>query len=305
MLIKAVAAIIEDKNGNILISQRMSHQFMPDYWELPGGKIEPGESSFQAAKRELKEELSIDVKELKIIKTINQSYSDRDVQIEIVKIDQYFGDPIGQEGQRIKWLDIDSILNLKILPTMRPILNLLRLPKIFWITPEQEFKEETLEDLIKVKKNNDVNIIQFRSKIKTNELYLSNFIEICKQYNIQLILNTIDKSFDEDVQGWHLTSQELMSTDTRPCPPSKILGASVHNMSELEKANEVGVDYVFISPIKETKSHPGVMPLSSKEIKKLMRATNIPAYFLGGLSRDQMEDCEKLGAHGIAGITAI
>ncbi|NBQ33785.1 MAG: hypothetical protein EBU19_00460 [Gammaproteobacteria bacterium] len=107
----------------------------------------------------LKEELSIDVKELKIIKTINQSYSDRDVQIEIVKIDQYFGDPIGQEGQRIKWLDIDSILNLKILPTMRPILNLLRLPKIFWITPEQESKEEVLEDVIEVKKNNDVNII--------------------------------------------------------------------------------------------------------------------------------------------------
>ena len=96
-----------------------------------------------------------------------------------------------------------------------------------------------------------------------------------------------------------------MSTDTRPCSPSKILGASVHNISELEKANEVGVDYVFISPIKGTKSHPGVMPLSSKEIKKLMRATNIPAYFLGGLSRDQMKDCEKLGAHGIAGITAI
>ena len=36
-----------------------------------------------------------------------------------------------------------------------------------------------------------------------------------------------------------------------------------------------------------------------------MRETNIPAFFLGGLSRDQMEDCEKMGAHGIAGITAI
>jgi len=30
----------------------------------------------------------------------------------------------------------------------------------------------------------------------------------------------------------------------------------------------------------------------------------IPAYFLGDLSRDQIEDCEKMGAHGIAGITA-
>jgi len=56
---KRVAAAIIVRGRKILICQRTRHQAMPLKWEFPGGKIEPGEHSTQALRRELDEELGI------------------------------------------------------------------------------------------------------------------------------------------------------------------------------------------------------------------------------------------------------
>lgn len=53
--------VITDPSGRVLVNQRPADSdFMPGYWEFPGGKLEPGEESWQALVRELKEELAID-----------------------------------------------------------------------------------------------------------------------------------------------------------------------------------------------------------------------------------------------------
>lgn len=62
MPITVVAAIIQDKAGNYLCCKRGSWKSSPNKWEFPGGKIEPGEDLSQALVREIKEELSVDIK---------------------------------------------------------------------------------------------------------------------------------------------------------------------------------------------------------------------------------------------------
>jgi 8-oxo-dGTP diphosphatase len=59
-LIKVVAALIE-KDGRYLIAQRTSHATFPLHWEFPGGKVEQGETDEEALKREMMEELGIEV----------------------------------------------------------------------------------------------------------------------------------------------------------------------------------------------------------------------------------------------------
>ena len=59
--VHVVAAAIFDDQGRVLISQRPAHVHQGGLWEFPGGKLEPGETTANALRRELHEELGITV----------------------------------------------------------------------------------------------------------------------------------------------------------------------------------------------------------------------------------------------------
>ena len=84
--IVAVAGIIMFDN-KILLAQRMfDDKTYPGKWEFPGGKIEPGETPEDALKREINEELSLNIHDLKIFaaKTKIERYSGRDYHLVII-----------------------------------------------------------------------------------------------------------------------------------------------------------------------------------------------------------------------------
>src|SRR5438477_10804270 len=57
-----VAAIIKDKQGRILVSQRsLNSKAYPGKWQIPGGKVEPGEKFLMALEREVKEETDLEI----------------------------------------------------------------------------------------------------------------------------------------------------------------------------------------------------------------------------------------------------
>lgn len=58
----------------ILISQRLENAVLADFWEFPGGKIEPGESAEQAVIRELREELDIQVRPIARLPVLRHQY---------------------------------------------------------------------------------------------------------------------------------------------------------------------------------------------------------------------------------------
>jgi len=82
--IKAVVGVLHNKDQQILIAKRQSHQFMGGFWELPGGKIEHGESPEVAISRELNEELGVIVDKLSLHQTMFHQYEDRMVELSII-----------------------------------------------------------------------------------------------------------------------------------------------------------------------------------------------------------------------------
>ncbi len=70
--IEVVAAVIK-KDGRVFATQRGYGDFK-DFWEFPGGKIEPGESPEDALKREIKEELDADISVDSFLQTVEYDY---------------------------------------------------------------------------------------------------------------------------------------------------------------------------------------------------------------------------------------
>ena len=71
--IEVVAAVIFDAQGRIFATQRGYGEWK-DWWEFPGGKIEPGETPQQALKREIREELNADIEVGELLRTIDYDY---------------------------------------------------------------------------------------------------------------------------------------------------------------------------------------------------------------------------------------
>ncbi|MBX3022302.1 MAG: (deoxy)nucleoside triphosphate pyrophosphohydrolase [Bdellovibrionales bacterium] len=61
-MIDVVSGIIEDREGRVLLAERPPGKRLAGFWEFPGGKIEPAESAEAALKRELREELELDIR---------------------------------------------------------------------------------------------------------------------------------------------------------------------------------------------------------------------------------------------------
>jgi len=73
--VKVTAALIHRADGRFLLARRSPGQKMAGRWELPGGKVEKGETPEQCMARELEEELGIEVKVGAFLGSINHEYA--------------------------------------------------------------------------------------------------------------------------------------------------------------------------------------------------------------------------------------
>lgn len=100
--IAVAVGILFNEQKEVLVASRFFQQ--KECWEFPGGKIEAGETVAQALKRELKEEIGIEVLAHEPWLMIDHAYAHRTVCLQVHKVLSYEGQPQGCEGQKIQWL---------------------------------------------------------------------------------------------------------------------------------------------------------------------------------------------------------
>jgi 8-oxo-dGTP diphosphatase len=123
--VRVVAAVLRDERGRVLIAQRPAGKHMGGYWEFPGGKIAPGESSEAALARELAEELGVSLRRCHPLLQLRHDYADRVVELEVFAVDDYAGQPSGLEAQVLKWVAAAELGGQALLPADRPIVEAL------------------------------------------------------------------------------------------------------------------------------------------------------------------------------------
>jgi len=84
------------------------------------------------------------------------------------------------------------------------------------------------------------------------------------------------------------------------------LGVSVHTVEEAREAAEAGADFVFLSPIFPTASHPGTPGLRTEPIRRAAEAAGpVPVFALGGVTPKRAGACRRAGAHGAAVLSGL
>ena len=126
MKIVFVSSCILLKKKKILITKRPVGKPFSNYWEFPGGKLERGESFYDAIIRELEEELGIKVKskDLTIIDNVSHSYELNSIVIMAVFcMRKWTGIVKAKENQQIQWLAAADLCKVKFLEGSKTILD--------------------------------------------------------------------------------------------------------------------------------------------------------------------------------------
>lgn len=108
-----------------------------------------------------------------------------------------------------------------------------------------------------------------------------------------------------DADGVHLSSAQLMRCSQRPLRHGQWVSAACHTSAELQQAMTLQLDFVTLSPVLHTTTHPDAEPLGWERFAALARTSHVaalPIFALGGMQAADMASAQAHGAHGIAAI---
>ena len=276
----SVGVVYSPEGDKILLSKRTEKQCLPGLWEFPGGKVEEGEDIRAALDRELYEETGIRVKKVSKLTEIHHEYPEGTILLHVWSVNEWLAQVVARENQEIAWVAI-SELNRYILPeASRRVIPLISLPRFYLIS--KPFCDDKAELLSVLDSCFSVGLKLFQLRLKSQRgRFLTDLISEIKQtaknYGAQWILNGTPESLEHyDADGLHLNAEGAVKYTDRPVAKEKMLGVSCHNEHEMAQAERIGADYIFLSPVKMTKSFPEKNPLGWDQFSRLCQKTNLP-----------------------------
>jgi 8-oxo-dGTP diphosphatase len=123
--IDVVAGVIR-REGRLLITQRLPDDTLAGYWEFPGGKVEANEELVTALRRELLEELGVNVAIGAELHRVVHTYPDRDVRLYFYEAEIIAGEPRPLEASDLRWVKPEELMDYQFPEADLPLLDLLR-----------------------------------------------------------------------------------------------------------------------------------------------------------------------------------
>jgi 8-oxo-dGTP diphosphatase len=331
-IVEVAAAVLQRPDGSFLLAQRPPDKIWAGDWEFPGGKIEPGETSYHALVRELLEELGIAVETAYPWVTRVFTYPHATVRLNFFRVTTWSGELHAHEGQQFAWQPSPSITLSErmgrreaagkpsasplrgregergqvsvspMLPANGPILRALSLPNLYAISNVQELGEVEFMRRLEAALHNGLRLVQLREKDYSREALRAlalKMLPLIRQHDARLIINAdIELVREIGADGMQLTGMLLVELSVRPAVDW--CAASCHNAEELRRAEQLGCDFALLSPVLPTLSHPGAPHLGWEKFAAIAAGSSIPVYALGGLTHADMNTAWHYGAHGIA-----
>jgi 8-oxo-dGTP diphosphatase len=300
-ILEVSAAVLQRDDGTFLLALRPPDKIWAGYWEFPGGKIEPGETSYHALVRELKEELGITVQTAYPWLTRVFTYPHATVRLNFFRVTQWTGELHPHEGQQFSWQLPTRVIVDPVLPANAPILRALELPALYAISNAAELGVEPFMASLQARLDEGLRMVQLREKALSRDALrelAQRVVALVHARGAKVLLNG-DEALAREVgaDGMHLSSTQLAGLTERPAVDW--CAASCHNAEELRRAEALGCDFAVLSPVLSTQSHPGALHLGWEGFAAVAAGSTIPVYALGGLKHEDMKTAWQHGAYGI------
>ncbi len=301
-VIEVAVAVITRSDGSFLLARRPEGKPYAGYWEFPGGKVEPGESSLHALNRELMEELGIHIELAYPWITRVFTYAHATVRLYFYKLVKWHGELHAYENQELFWQSAGEVGVAPMLPANVPVLRALNLPPVYIITNAAELGVQVSLMQIESSFQQGSRLVQVREQVMIKDelrAFAHQVVELAHRHGAQVLVNDdVELSREIGVDGVHFSSVQLMGLSSRP--NTNWCGASCHNSEELFHAEQLGMDFVVLGPVLPTLSHPGSAPLGWRKFASLIHDFSLPVYALGGLRLEDLTTAWEHGGHGIA-----
>lgn len=300
------AAVFLRPDGSFLLAQRPEGKPYPGYWEFPGGKVEPGESALECLKREIKEELDVEVIRATPWITRVHAYTHATVRLNFFRVTEWQGEFNGLEGQAHIWQRVEKLDVGPMLPANTPIFRALALPPVYALSNAAELGvDEYLRRLDRALgrgQGQGLKLIQLREKTLAREELVLLGHEVVRRAHAagaKVIVNG-DAALASQLKadGLHLSATQLMQATARG--DHALMSASCHTRAELEHAGALGLDFAVLGTVQATATHPGQTPLGWQRFGELVAEAPLPVYAIGGMALSDLETARQLGAQGIA-----
>ena len=175
-----------------------------------------------------------------------------------------FFEPYGAEGQPLEWVAPQNLPYYEFPAANEPIVAAARLPVQYLIVPG-DLDADTYLHGIKKAIYGGIKLIQLRAPNGYDPKYRDLAVDavgLCAGKAQLMIKGPFEWLGDFPAAGWHMDSEQLLkyASKGRPLPKYRWLAASCHNAEELELAQMMGVDFVTLSPVHPTHTHPHQRP---------------------------------------------
>jgi 8-oxo-dGTP diphosphatase len=294
-VIDVAAAVIERADGSYLLAQRPAGKVYAGYWEFPGGKAEAGEPPAQALRREIREELGIEVLKAYPWITRVHFYEHATVMLHFFRVVEWRGEPESREGQVFVWQRPDQPVVQPMLPANGPVLASLALPLEYAITDAHSLGMAVQLERLEARLKNGLRLIQVRDKgnwERAQLIYVAR--SMARQYGARVLVNG-----GPAADGIHFSAEQLMRLRSRP-QEDGLMAASCHTLQELGHAMAIGLDFAVLGPVQVSATHPGATLLGWDGFRRIAAGASIPVYAIGGLTPQDMDQARAAGAHGLA-----
>ncbi len=285
--VHVVAGALFDAEGRVLIAQRPRGRHMAGRWEFPGGKLAAGEEPLAGLRRELAEELGLEVRSARRLIRLRHDYPNRRVLLDVWQVTDYAGTPRGLDSQALNWAAPDALPAHDMLEADRPIVTALRLPqrarRLAELPLPARYRPPVSETIL------------WRASAEANPPARGDDVRALRARGhrvlvmgegIQAIQAAVLASADGAVLTWHGRNLDI---DRRG---HFLLGFCCADAVAAQAAAEGGAHFVIVAPASG--------PLPERELARLCEELGVPVFSGWYPDARRLGRLQMAGAHGCA-----
>lgn len=181
---------------------------------------------------------------------------------------------------------------------------------LYAVTDRSWLGNATLADQVEQCLKGGATLVQLREKGLDHEMFVAEakqIVQLCHQYGVWCIINDdVQACLDSGADGVHVGQDDMEAGSVRMLlGDDKIIGVSAHSVSEAQRAQRQGADYLGVGAVHTTDTKTDASALTRQNICEICASVSIPSVAIGGIKPDNIMELAGTGVAGTAIVSGI